>query len=105
MELFLNVGKKMLSLYIYNDYTNLNAQLINKFNIDLNVFYDAVPQLNNIIEEIPMTKIRIIIDKSLEIIEKAKEKKALVFNIENIDKFISTSVDLILAKLQELELV
>lgn len=97
--------EKMLSLYIYNDYTNLNAQLINKYNIDLNVFYDAVPQLNNIIEEIPMTKIRIIIDKSLEIIEKAKEKKALVFNIENIDKFISTSVDLILAKLQELELV
>ena len=95
----------MLSLYIYNDYTNLNAQLINKYNIDLNVFFDAVPKLNNIIEEIPMTKIRIIIDKSLEIIEKAKEKKALVFNIENIDKFISTSVDLILAKLQELELV
>lgn len=36
------------------------------------------------------------------IIENSKEKKDYIFNIENIEKFITTSVELILGKITEL---
>ena len=39
---------------IYNDYTNLNTVLLDEYNMDLNIFYNEPPQLDNIIQEIPM---------------------------------------------------
>ena len=45
----------------YNDYTNLNIKLIDKYNLDLKIFYNELPQLHNIIEEIPMDKINVIV--------------------------------------------
>ena len=92
----------MMSLYIYNDYTNLNIQLIDEYNLDLSIFYEGIPKLNNIIEEIPMDKINVIVDKAGVIVENTKVHKELVFNIFNIKKFIETSVGLILLNLDEL---
>lgn len=88
--------------YIYNDYTNLNIQLLDEYNMDLHIFYREHPVLENIIEEIPMEKIQIIIDKSAVVIQNSKVKKEYVFNIENIKTFINTSVELIISKLEEL---
>ena len=39
----------MIELYIYNDYTNLNIKLIDEYNLDLKIFYNKLPQLDNII--------------------------------------------------------
>ncbi len=47
--------------YFYNDYTNLNIKLIDEYNMDLSIFYETVPEFENIIKEIPMDKIDIII--------------------------------------------
>lgn len=47
-------------IYLY-DYTNLNIKLIDKYNLDLKIFYNELPQLHNIIEEIPMDKINVIV--------------------------------------------
>ena len=44
----------MLSLYIYNDYTNLNIKLLDEYDLDLKIFYNELPPLKNIIEEIQM---------------------------------------------------
>lgn len=92
----------MLSLYVYNDYTNLNIKLIDKYNMDLKIFYNQLPKLSNIIEEIPMDKMGLLLSQMGIIIENSKEKKDYIFNIENIEKFITTSVELILGKITEL---
>ena len=95
----------MLSIYLYNDYTNINIKLLDKYNMDLSIFYKDTPHLENIIDEIPMDKIKIIIDKTSLIIENTKEHKDFIFNIKNIEKFIETSVELILAQLKELNII
>ena len=92
----------MLSLYVYNDYTNLNIKLIDKYNMDLKIFYNQIPKLSNIIEEIPMDKMGLLLSQMGIIIENSKEKKDYIFNIENVEKFIATSVELILGKITEL---
>ncbi|MBR4178548.1 MAG: zinc dependent phospholipase C family protein [Bacilli bacterium] len=88
--------------YIYNDYTNLNIRLIDEYDMNLKIFYNDIPKLNKIIEEIPMDKINIVIDKVSLIIENSKTKKDYVFNIENIKRFIDTSVKLIGSDLNDL---
>ena len=94
---------RMLNIYLYNDYTNLNSRLLDEYNMDLSIFYNESPQLNNIIQEIPMEKIKLIIDKASIIIENSKVTKDLVFNMDNIKTFIKTSVELTLSKLEEIQ--
>ena len=96
---------KMIDKYIYNDYTNINTQLLDEYNMDLSIFYNEPPKLDNIIQEIPMDKIQIIIDKASIIIENSKVNKDFVFNIENIKKFIETSTIFILEKIKELNIM
>lgn len=96
------VTPKTISKYIYNDYTNLNEQLIDKYNLELDIFYNAIPPIANIIKEIPMDKLNIIVDKAGVIISNSRINKEYVFNLENIDKFIETSTQLILAKINEI---
>ena len=94
----------MLSIYIYNDYTNMNMKLLDEYNMDLSIFYEEIPYLENIIDEIPMNEIKTIVDKTSIIIKNSKEHKDFVFNIENIKKFIERSTELILAQLKELNI-
>ena len=94
----------MFTLYIYNDYTNLNIKLIDEYDLDLKIFYNEIPVFENIIQEIPMEKISLIVDKAGEIIENTKEHKEFVFNLDNINKFIETSVEIILGNLKELNI-
>ena len=63
----------MLSLYIYNDYTNLNIQLLDEYNLNLKIFYNKIPDMKNIIEEIPMEKLYLIINKCSEVIINTKK--------------------------------
>ena len=95
----------MIDMYIYNDYTNMNEQLIEKYNLDLKIFYVRSEHFNNIIKEIPMDKLDLILDKTIEIIENTKVKKDLVLDIKNIEKFIRTATELTVSKLKELEVI
>lgn len=92
--------KEMFKTYLYNDYTNMNIQLIDEYNLDLKIFYLDVPKFNKIIEEIPMDKLKIIIDKAGTIIENSKKYKDMTFNIDSIRKFIKFSVETILGELK-----
>lgn len=92
----------MALIYIYNDYTNMNIELINKYNIDLNFIYEKVPYFENIIEEAHMDKMQIIVDKVREIYDNSKLHKDYVFNMENIENFIDISLELIEANLKEI---
>ncbi len=96
---------RMLCLYLYNDYTNLNIKLLDEYNMDLSIFYTEIPKFNSIIEEIPMDRLKVIIDKASIIIANSKVQKDMIVNIDYIKKFIDMSVDLILAKLKDLRIV
>lgn len=89
----------MYRQYIYNDYTSLNSQIIDEYELDLDVFYEDIPTFENIIEEIPMDKINIIVEKSGVIIANSKEKKEFIFEINSIKQFINFSVQIILSDL------
>jgi hypothetical protein len=95
---------KKAAEYIYNDYTNMNIKLIDEYNLDLKIFYNEIPEIENIIEEIPMDKLDIVVNKMGEIIINSKVKNDLVFNIEHIKNFISFSTKLILSNLNELNI-
>ena len=88
--------------YIYNDYTNLNKELIKDYNVDLKFLYDDIPKMDNIIKEAHMDRLNVIVDKTREIYENTKVHKDYVFNMENIKNFISLSIELITANLIEL---
>lgn len=93
---------RMAEMYIYNDYTNLNSELIDKYDLELKIFYQPLPEIRNLMDEIPMDKLNLIVDKAGSIIENAKTSKSYVFDMNSINKFISQSVDLIEANLKEL---
>lgn len=98
-KLFLNEDDKLK--YIYNDYTNLNGQLIDEYNIELSIFYEELPPLKNIIKEIPMDKINLIVDNAGIIIKNAKESKAYIFDLDIINKFIEFAVSDILSNIEK----
>ncbi len=95
----------MMEKYIYNDYTNINNDLINEYDLDLKLFYEPIPELNNIIDEIPIDKISLIVDKTGLIIENSKKTKELIFDIEQINNFIKMNVEIIYSNLKELKIV
>jgi len=96
------IEKILLNIYIYNDYTNINISLIDKYNLDLKIFYNELPELDYIIEEIPMDKLDIIINKAGNIITNSKVNKTYLFDIRNIEKFVKMSVELILSEIEKI---
>ena len=98
----LEVSSDEMVNYIYNDYTNLNIQLIDEYMLDLKIFYEELPEFNNIIEEIPMDKLDIIVNKAGVIIEESRKSKSYIFEIREIKKFIEFTVNSMLENLKEL---
>lgn len=90
---------------IYNDYTNLNIQLLDEYELDLSLFYEEaiLPKLE--MSEIPVEKLQMLIDYTGVIIENTKKGKDYTFNLEQIKAFIETSSNLIYWKIQELGLI
>ena len=95
----------MISQYIYNDYTNLNIKLIDEYNLELSCFYEEIPRFKNIINEIPMDKIQLIVDKVGIIIKNSKEHKSFTFDINHINQFIKMCITLIESNLKELNIL
>ncbi len=91
--------------YFYNDYTNLNIKLIDEYNLDLSIFYEEIPKFKNIIKEIPMDKIKVIVDQAGIIIENSKENKPYLFDMKIINKFINTSTEYILSNLKDIGVI
>ena len=88
--------------YVYNDYTNLNIKLIDKYNLDLKIFYNEIPDIKHIITEIPMDKLELIINHAGDIIVNTKVKKAYLFNMDNVENFIELATKLILSDIEKL---
>jgi hypothetical protein len=90
---------------LYNDYTNLNIEMIDKYDLDLSLFYEDAPIIKSEIEEIPIDKLQIIIDKMGIIIENSKERKSIIFDTESICRFIDKTVDDFIFNLKEIGVI
>ena len=77
-----------LKKIIYNDFSNINIELIDKYNISLDLFSNEQVYPDSIIKEIPMDKINIIVEKMGIIIANSTEQPTIIFKIDSIVKFI-----------------
>lgn len=93
---------RMSLIYIYNDYTDLNMKVIDEYGLDLKIYYNKIPKMNNIITEIPMDKLSLLLNKTGQIIENSKSHKNMVFNMDHIRQFIKTTIDLLEGNLNEI---
>jgi len=85
---------------IYNDYTNLNTDLIDKYMLPLDIFYEEFREPQTLIREIPVDKLDILIDKMGLIIEESKKEKNFIFDLTDIEIFITNSVKYIIKDIQ-----
>ena len=90
---------------IYNDYTSLNQDLIDKYMLDLYYFQNKIEYPNSIIEEIPMDKINILVDKMGLMIQMMNKKKLIIMNEKEIIYFIETCSNKIIDDLIKLRII
>lgn len=97
----INTTKEEIQHIIYSDYTNLNIKLIEKYNMDLSLFYEDFKIPKTIINEIPVEKLNILIDKMGIIIENSKDVKPYTFDLYSVENFINNTVNIILEELKK----
>ena len=99
------VSENMAKLYLYNDYKTMSLDLINEYGLDLEFLYKNEYYANNIITEIPYDQIHILIDSTVEILNKQKDRIPFVFDFEQVKNFIDIIIDYIIANLKENKLI
>lgn len=86
----LNTTPEEMQKLLYQDYTNLNVKLLDQYNMDLSLFYEDFYLPKTTIEEIPIEKLDILIDKMGLIVQNSKEEKPYSFDeylvLDFIDK-------------------
>ena len=87
---------------IYNDYTNLNMILIEKYNLNLDVFYNDIELPDTVIKEIPIEYLNILINKMGYIIRNSTYEKKFLFEAKEIEKFIDKTSRIIVQYLHSI---
>ena len=90
---------------IYNDYTNLNIQMIDEYNLDLSLFYEEPPKIQSEIEEIPIDKLSIIIEKMSLIVQNSHERKPIIFDKDAICRYIDKTAEEFIYNLKEMGII
>lgn len=98
-----NVPPEELPQLIYSDYTNLNVKVIEEYNMDLSLFYEEFEKPETTINEVPIEKLNILIDKMGVIIENSTNEKNYIFDIYLIKEFIETTKERILKEIKDYE--
>lgn len=93
------------SRLVYNDYTNLNVQLLDEYELDLSLFYQPLVVPDTKIDEIPVEKLQVLLDQMSVIIENSKKETAYLFDIYSIKNFISEASEIIYQKLLEFHII
>ena len=86
---------------IYQDYTNIDVSLIDYYNLDLSLFYEELEISKIDMDEIPVSKLPILIEQMGIIIENNQEEKSYIFNMPVIIQFIEYATEKILRKIDE----
>ncbi len=93
-------GKEIVDM-LYSDYTNLNTKIIEEYDLDLSLFYEefTIPRTN--IQEVPIDKLDILINKMSILIENCENEKTYTIDMNIIKDFIDHAVEEILKKINE----
>lgn len=91
-KLLENTTKDQMLDMIYSDYTNLNTEIIKKYNLDLSIFSKKFKNPKTIITEVPIDKLDILLNKMNIIIENTKKTRTYNFDISMIENFIDNAV-------------
>lgn len=78
---------------IYSDYTNLNIQVIDAYNLDLSLFYEEFKEPKVKFDEIPLDKLDILINKMGILIINSKGEKSYSIDMTQIKNFITETVE------------
>ena len=97
----INSTEKEILELIYSDYTNLNIQIIEEYDLDLSIFYEKFKKPDTRLNEIPIDKLDILINKMGIIIENSKEHKPYTFDIYIIKDYIEDTVEKILKEIEK----
>jgi len=105
-EIVINGEKKNLSnetiiKILYNDYKNLNVQLIDEYELDLSLFYEDIPIINSEIEEIDIDKLPVLINEMSIMIEDSSIRETVVLSMASICEFIDVVADEFIFLLRE----
>lgn len=100
-----NVTYTALRNIIYNDYTSLNQDLIDAYMLDLYYFQNEIQYPESVIEEIPIDKLNILIDKMGLMIKQMNKRKLLIMDEKEIIAFIETCSNKIIDNLIKLKIV
>ena len=78
---------------LYNDYTNLNKQLIEEYNLNLEILYNEFIIPDTTITEIPIHKLNLLIDNAGIIIQNISIEKEYIIDITSIKSFIDDCIE------------
>lgn len=92
----LNLDEEEMKSIIYSDYTNINIKIIEKYDLDLSLFYNEFITPKTTIKEIPINELDILINKMGIIIENSKQEKAYTFDEYLVYDFIEDVKDRII---------
>ena len=81
---------------IYSDYTNINIKIIEKYDLDLSLFYNDFKEPKTTLKEIPINELDILINKMGIIIENSKQEKTYTFDEYLVYDFIEDVKDRII---------
>src|SRR5574344_1483098 len=90
---------------IYNDYTKFNQRLIDDYMLDLYYFCNEFNYPKSNIEEIPMDKLPLLVDKMGIIIENVNKRKTVMFDEQEIINFIEVVSNQIIDDLKKYNLI
>lgn len=97
----LKLDEEQINDMIYSDYTNINVDVIEEYNLDLSLFYEEFTPPKTNIKEIPVDKLDMLINKMGIIIENSKKEKSYIFDMLSINNYIKEAVDTIKKDLNE----
>ena len=90
---------------IYSDYTSLNQDLIDDYMLDLYYFQNQIEYPKSSIDEIPMDKLDVLVEKMGLIIKNMGDNKSLMIDEKKIILFIESCSNKIISDLIKLNII
>ena len=97
----IKMDKEEIDKLIYSDYSDLNIKVVEEYDLDLSLFYEEFKIPNTPIQEIPIEKLDILINKMGIIMENSKSEKTYTFDIYLIKEFIDKTAEKIIEELEK----
>ena len=90
---------------IYNDYTSLNQDLIDDYMLDLYYFQNQIEYPKSVIDEIPMDKLDVLVEKMGLVIKNMGDNKSIMIDEKTIIQFIESCSNKIISDLIKLDII